>query len=343
MARINGKLIIWALAFILLLSVKCGYGQDTLPAFSAVIRTGNKVLISWTNLYGDRIRQLSIQRSADSQRLFKTLITLPDPTVLQNGYVDARSKDTGQYYRLYILLDSGRYVFSTAKKPTRYIPPPPPAKKEEKTVINKSANVPGYKPPRPDNERTPAQKAPANETSAQLLKEIGKDSARNAIIKPSKETAKELVKEPIKAPVFIPEKYYIVKSGDTISGQIAESYLKKFRDSVNLKTKDTLLSVSGDTIIVKPFIAKEIYKISRFVFPDKTGLLHIELPDPDIKKYRVRFFEENKSFLFEIKDIREQVLLLDKANFQHAGWFLFELYQDGTLIEKNRFFIGKDF
>ena len=52
---------------------------------------------------------------------------------------------------------------------------------------------------------------------------------------------------------------------------------------------------------------------------------------------------EDKSLLFELKDIKEQVLLIDKANFQHAGWFFFEIYQDGALIEKNRFFIGKDF
>jgi hypothetical protein len=47
--------------------------------------------------------------------------------------------------------------------------------------------------------------------------------------------------------------------------------------------------------------------------------------------------------LFELKDIRDQVLLLDKANFQHAGWFLFEIFDDGILMEKNRFYISKDF
>jgi len=34
---------------------------------------------------------------------------------------------------------------------------------------------------------------------------------------------------------------------------------------------------------------------------------------------------------------------LDKANFLHAGWFRFELYENGQLKEKHRFYIPKDF
>ena len=54
-------------------------------------------------------------------------------------------------------------------------------------------------------------------------------------------------------------------------------------------------------------------------------------------------FEEDNSFVFEIKDIKQTPVLLDKANFYHAGWFKFELYADGKLIEKNKFKISKDF
>jgi hypothetical protein len=37
------------------------------------------------------------------------------------------------------------------------------------------------------------------------------------------------------------------------------------------------------------------------------------------------------------------VLLLDKANFMQAGWYLFEIYEDGKLLEKNKLFINRDF
>ena len=79
----------WLFALLSIFFQNTVTGQDTLPDFSAVIRRGNKVLISWSNPYGGRIRQLSIQRSGDSLRAFKTIMTIPDPTVLQNGFLDA--------------------------------------------------------------------------------------------------------------------------------------------------------------------------------------------------------------------------------------------------------------
>ncbi|MBZ5856529.1 hypothetical protein [Flavihumibacter profundi] len=309
MASINCKTRIFVTVLIVLFLDFNAHGQDTLPSFSAVIRSGNKVLISWTNLFGNKTKQLSIQRSRDSLRQFKTIVSIPDPTVLLNGYVDNKSTDSNYYYRLYILLDSGRYLFSPSRKPTKYIPPTPKKQIDNPDPSNKNkSNYPdaGVVPPRP------------------VLTEVDL---------PNK--AKGQMKEP--------EKTYTIKKGSLIVDNLKESELKRFRDSVSLKTKDTISSISKDTIFIKPFIPKDVYKLSKYIFPDKTGLLHIELPDAQKRKYQIRFFDENKTFLFEVKNIRDPVLLLDKANFEHAGWFLFELYDDYTLIEKNRFFIGKDF
>lgn len=303
----------WLLALLCIFSQHIVAGQDTLPDFSAVIRTGNKVLISWSNPYGNRIRQLSIQRSADSARAFKTVMTIPDPTVLQNGFLDAKVKDTNQYYRLYILLDSGKYIFSKSEKAKKFIPPPP--KPPVQTVVKRTDERTNNRfPPRPVDD-------PSVESNA--LKE-----------KP----VKVVVKPP--AP---PERIYILRKGETVIGTVAESGFRRFRDSINFKTKDTLQVLPNDTLLVKAYVPKEVYRPSKYVFMDKAGLLHIALPDAGRRNYRVKFYEEDKSLLFEIKDIRDQVLLLDKANFQHAGWFLFELFEDGLLKEKNRFFIARDF
>jgi hypothetical protein len=309
MARINCKTQIFVPVLIVLFSAFNAHGQDTLPSFSAVIRSGNKVLISWTNLFGKETKQLSVQRSRDSLRQFKTIVSIPDPTVLINGYVDNKSTDSNYYYRLYILLDSGRYLFSPSRKPIKYVPPPPKKQIEKPDPSNKNKSKypdAGVIPPRP------------------VITE--EDLPNNA---------KGQMKEP--------EKTYTIKKGSLIVDNLKESDLKRFRDSVSLKTKDTISSISKDTIFIKPFIPKNVYKLSKYIFPDKTGLLHIELPDAQKRKYQIRFFDDNKTFLFEVKNIRDPVLLLDKANFEHAGWFLFELYDDSTLIEKNRFFIGKDF
>jgi hypothetical protein len=71
--------------------------------------------------------------------------------------------------------------------------------------------------------------------------------------------------------------------------------------------------------------------------------VRINLPDNSAKKYSIKFFEEDNTELFTINEIKETPVLLDKSNFYHAGWFHFELYEDGKLIEKNKFYLAKPF
>ena len=79
------------------------------------------------------------------------------------------------------------------------------------------------------------------------------------------------------------------------------------------------------------------------IIANKDGLVRISLADFSNKKYSIRFYEDDNTFLFELKDIKEASLMLEKSNFHHAGWFKSELYEEGKLVEKNRFFIPKDF
>lgn len=82
---------------------------------------------------------------------------------------------------------------------------------------------------------------------------------------------------------------------------------------------------------------------SFYVYTNKEGYVFINLPDADKKKYHIRFYDDQGSFLFEIKTIKAPALTLDKANFLHAGWFRFELYNEETLVEKNKFYLAKEF
>lgn len=100
--------------------------QDTLPSFSVVNRNG-KIILSWVNDF-PVIKQLSIQRSADSTKGFKTILTLPDPSSVTNGFLDNNAPNDSSFYKLYILLDGGNYIFSKVQKPHLYHPPV--AKKE---------------------------------------------------------------------------------------------------------------------------------------------------------------------------------------------------------------------
>ncbi|HET9058143.1 MAG TPA: hypothetical protein VFN30_14960 [Chitinophagaceae bacterium] len=92
----------------------------------------------------------------------------------------------------------------------------------------------------------------------------------------------------------------------------------------------------------KPTVKKYIWTPSTHVFTAADGNVSINLPDFKAKKYYIKFFDERSNLIFELKDIKDSPLLLDKANFLHSGWFTFELYKNDSLIEKNIFLIARD-
>jgi len=287
------------LALFVLLTLKSN-SQNVLPDFSATTRGGGKTIISWTNAY-PVVTQISIQRSFDSLRNYKTILTVPDPRVPQNGFVDSKAPTDFQFYRLFIVLDSGKYLFT---KPRRAV-----------WDTSKIVQI-----------QAPTKK----EENNRIITEI-----------PKTDTPATVVTETPKIPR--PPKNYYVKRRDTIVMQFTESNLKAFRDSLLYKTKDTLVFRSGDTLLIKPFVPKEVYKPSLYVFTGKDGNVTISLPNVAEKKYHLKFFEEDSTPLFELKEVKDSPLTIDKTNFMHGGWFRFELYENGQLKEKHKFYLPKDF
>lgn len=214
-------------------------GQDTLPKFSVRNIGNNHIIIGWVNNY-PRIKQISIQRSFDSLHNYKTILSVPDPMAQQNGFADTKASSDHMFYRLFIMLDEGSFLFSAAKRP----------------VLDTSA------------------------------------AAANAAL-------------PVRD---------ISAATDSASGKIRQ-----------------------------PVVKKPDYIPSFYVYTNKDGYVFINLPDAAQKKYHIKFYEDDDTFLFEIKSIKESALTLDKVNFYHSGWFKFELYNDDKLVEKNKFYIAKDF
>ncbi|MBD0331580.1 MAG: hypothetical protein ICV66_02900 [Chitinophagaceae bacterium] len=200
------------------------FSQDVLPNFSLKNVGNNRIVVGWVNNYS-QIKQISIQRSFDSLQNFKTILTVPDPTAVQNGFADTKAPNDSMYYRLFIGLGGSSFFFSKSKRPVR-----------DFTRTTETSNV-----------------------------------------KP-----------------------------------------------VNVKTNTSLVP-------------------SFYVYTNKDGYVFINLPDADQKKYSIKFFEEDGTFLFELKNIKEPALTLDKANFYHAGWFNFELYNNDKLVERHKFYLEKDF
>jgi hypothetical protein len=229
--------------------------QDTLPKFNVTNVGSNRIVIGWTNTF-ETIKQISIQRSFDSLTGYKTILTVPDPTTPQNGYVDAKAVNDHMFYRLYILLDKGMYIFSAAKKPKL-------------------------------------------------------------------DTARKIV------------------GTNGGNGRYLDS-LKRI-DPFGSRL-DSMAIDSTAVPSVKPKIKTPSYVPSKYVFTNKDGYVKIKLPDEEKpKKYSIKFFEEDNTFLFELKELKQKEVKLDKTAFYHAGWFRFELYEDDKLLEKHKFYLDKDF
>ena len=222
--------------FVFTLLVLQASSQDTLPNFSVRNVGNNRIIIGWTSTY-ENVKQISIQRSFDSLKGYTSILTVADPLSPQNGYVDTKAPNDHMFYRIYILLDKGFFLFSAAKKPVL------------DTVQRASINTPGVGRPGADSTTLNGHNRPPTG--------------------------------------FVP---------------------------------------------------------SLYVFTHRDGYVRVNLPDDEKpKKYSLKFFDEDNTALFEIKEVKEKSFKIDKTNFYHGGWFYFELYEDEKLIERHKFYLAKDF
>ncbi len=344
--------------------------QETLPGFSASLKSNGKVLISWRNSYPS-VNQISIQRSTDSLRNFTTLLTVPDPGIPENGFVDSKPGGAKMYYRIFILFPNSKYTFSrsrravteTAEPPftvtrselrskqktiVKTIPPiPNPVIQNQATKTQSSSKLPVQEPEKTAKETPPAFIKPPEEEIYLILPKI--DNSRIVYMMDSSNLKRPAVTNPgkIKSPTIEVEKWLFVKRRDSVIMQLSANQVRRFSDSLLKKTRDTLYFVNVDTLQIKPYVEiyhepKEVYKTSVYVFAVKDGNINISLPDYKTKKYSVSFFENDNTPVMEVKDIKDSLLIIDKTNFGHSGWFRFEIYEDGRLKEKNRLLIPKE-
>ena len=136
--------------------------------------------------------------------------------------------------------------------------------------------------------------------------------------------------------------YINIQKRDSFYTRLTVQRYRSFRDSILYNTRDTI-SVKNDSLVaIYPYEGLENFRPSVFIYAVRDGI-NISLPNPSTRRYSVKFFEENGAPLFQINHVKETPLLLDKSNFFHAGWFIFELYEEDRLKEKNRFYLSKDF
>jgi len=289
--------------------------QDTLPRFTATARGTGKILISWHNKY-PVVTQISIQRSTDSLRNFTTLLTVPDPTLPENGAVDTKAPHPNFFYRLFIVFDNGHYLFTPSHRPQYNIGQSEVVVREEKA----------------------AEKVLAKAAEPRI---VFVDQGNSHQPAPIRNPGGAHGTVPISDVAY--SGTIFVRRYDSIIGKVPGRQIQAFRDSVLTRTRDTLVFIDGDTLVIKPFMPAEIYKVSAYVYTGRYGNIHVSLPEAGKRHYSVRFFDENNKLMFELAEIKDPALIVDKTNFLHAGWFRFELYDGDQLKEKNKLFIPKEF
>ena len=305
-------------AFLLILLSFCSYAQQTLPNFNVRILPNERISISWKNPYSG-CNQLSVQRSYDSLRFFKTIFSPQSPELPQNGFVD-NSPAPGMkvYYRIFYVLSGGSYFFTKSKQPS--IMP-----------IEES-----IEPKHPlTNNKTPK----AVDITSNKYLEIKYDNP-SIMCKPPRML---LTDEPEEDTLYVRWVNIYKKTRDSLIKTMDIDFYKKYKDSIRTKTKDTMVNIGIDEYLIKPFVPKPVWKASVHLFTNSDGYTIMQLPEPLIHHYKVVFMEENKTPIFTINKVTESYLMVDKSNFPHAGWFCFEIYQDDKLFDKNKFFIESDF
>ncbi len=94
--------------------------------------------------------------------------------------------------------------------------------------------------------------------------------------------------------------------------------------------------------LTAPVVKNEIIYPSQRIFTSRDNTIVIHLPGAATKKFTAKFFNDAEKQLFELTSLKEEYLILEKVNFRKAGWYYFELYEDGKLLEKNKFIVPKD-
>ena len=301
--------------FLFILSLRLttlAVAQDPLPAFEVRDIGSGRIVISWFNQY-PYTAQLTIQRSFDSLRGYKSILTVPDPSAVQNGFADTKAVNDHMFYRLYILLDKGNYFFTVPKRPVKQVA----------TAISDTPVA----PPGLNNTASLETPIPKQQVTAPRT---GREQAAPAAA-------------PIQnnAPASTNEE----KEDSTSHSATRQQFTVKKIDPVVIKLDPSKMGDSAKVpFTVNPQNDPDAYAPSLNVYAQPDGNIRIDVPNKKrVASYRIKFYEADKQLLFELKQLPSPSFQLDKTNFLHSGWFLFELYEDARLVERHKVFLEKNF
>ena len=218
----------------LIVLVFTALAQETLPSFSVQKLANHQTQISWKNNY-TTLTQLMVQRSFDSTNYFKTIFSTLSPNLPENGFIDNYiAEGYTIYYRIQYIFEDGNFFFTKSKKSVTITT-------TKTTTTDSSLNK---KTTLPTTLLVPA--APIKKEITINNKETQVDTAIHQIKKFDRNILYKVYQ----------------KNNNTPIVYIAANDVKQFKDSIQQKTKDTILiNTITKQIIIHPFLPKPLYKI----------------------------------------------------------------------------------
>ena len=319
------------LTFIFCLSFTQINAQLALPDFQVNELTESKVRVYWKNSFAN-CTQITIQKSYDSLKYFKTIFSSLSPELPENAYVDDDYlPQLKNYYRILYVIDDGNYAFTISKTPTKG------SISRNQLIITKFAD-----PIRLNRLITINEPFISTTDSNKIVTNdfLFKDAETKKNEKPKIHLLDSIIISPLPT-----KKMYLVyyRQGDSLYKILDEKSFSKFKDSIIAKTKDTIYAYENDIIVWKKFIPDPIWLPSEFVYTATKGYVAIQIPLYKKHKYKLICYDDKNEEVLKIKHIKSDFLMLEKSNFIKAGWYSFELFEDDKLKEKNKFLLVADF
>ena len=168
------------------------------------------------------------------------------------------------------------------------------------------------------------------------IKSIKEEQIKISVVLKQKDSSKASIKKdsisksasPI-SPEFLLDNIEVVPRKETIDLQKAE--------------QDQLPTIQFKiTIETEKVETESTLKPNPLLFTNKENNLVLILPETHKRKFHLYVYKENGSSLFEMKNIKEPQLLIDRSNFIYSGWFRYEIFEGEQLKEKGKFLINAD-
>lgn len=330
---------VFIIAILMIVTCNNIFGQHFLPEITAK-NINNRIIISWFNNYKKNISDILIQRSFDSLNNFTTIGSVINPQSIENGFPDDFPPYNKMYYRVTLLFEGGSYEIGPSIKPIKepmilkeldvtYIPEEP----TNKDFVNQEIEI-----------YTPAIPKTNIDSSISLPKTKPIFTISNVRFQKPKIKTDSIKKTTIITPTIKIEKQIQVATKKSIQPkENSQKIAIKEKKKVDIVKPAIVKDIKIDSVAVIPEKKKiESAFPSNSVFINKSNTLTINIKDSAYLSYQIKFYNDNNKLLFELSKIKSKCFFIDKLNFPHAGWYYFEIYKNGELIEKSKFNILKD-